>query len=309
MGNERTLKEEIHFQLKQGGVTVKLILANLFVFILLQLFLVYSRLSGLEVYTSVSELLNALFSLHPSPKEFLHYPWGLITSLFAHFQFWHFAMNMLFLYFAGKLFEQHFNGKKLFFLYLVGGIAGGLFELLAHGLFSTFFTSQHVILGASGSVMAVFCAMAAYRPNLQVQLFGIFPIRLIFLAGIFVLLDLVSIGLNDHTAHIAHIGGAILGILSVQAMESRFNLLQIGERSIHFLSSFFKRLFNRKARMNVQYGGQRGSARVKTDEEYIQDARQRQMETDRILEKISKSGYDSLSRKEKEFLFKQSKNG
>jgi membrane associated rhomboid family serine protease len=309
MGIERTLKEEIQFQLKQGGVTMRLIFVNLIVFILLQLFLVYSRLSGLETHASVLDLLNAIFTLHPSPSEFLHYPWGLITSLFAHFQFWHFAMNMLFLYFAGKLFEQHFNGRKLFVLYMLGGIAGGIFELLAHGLFPTFFTGKHVILGASGSVMSVFCAMAAYRPNLQVHLFGVFPIRLIFLAGIFVLLDLVSIGVNDHTAHIAHIGGAVLGVLSVQAMQRQFNVLHAGERFIGFLSSFFRGLLTKKTRMNVQYGGQRASTRVKTDEEYILDARQRQMETDRILEKISKSGYDSLTRKEKEFLFKQSKNG
>jgi membrane associated rhomboid family serine protease len=309
MGTERTLKEEIQFQLKQGGVTVKLIFLNLVVFILLQLFLVYSRLSGLEMYASVSNLLNAIFTLQPSPSEFLHYPWGLITSLFAHFQFWHFAMNMLFLYFVGKLFEQHFNGRKLIVLYILGGMAGGVFELVAHGLFSTFFSSQHVILGASGSIMAIFCAMATYRPNLQVHLFGVFPIRLIFLAGIFVLLDLVSIGVNDHTAHIAHIGGAVLGVISVQAIQRNFNLLNLGERFIVVVTSFFKRLFTRKTPMHVQYGGQRVSARTKTDEEYNLDARQRQMETDRILEKISKSGYDSLSRKEKEFLFKQSKHG
>jgi hypothetical protein len=142
-----------------------------------------------------------------------------------------------------------------------------------------------------------------------VHLFGVFPIRLIFLAGIFVLLDLVSIGVNDHTAHIAHIGGAVLGVISVQAIQRNFNLLNLGERFIVVVTSFFKRLFTRKTPMHVQYGGQRVSARTKTDEEYNLDARQRQMETDRILEKISKSGYDSLSRKEKEFLFKQSKHG
>jgi hypothetical protein len=92
-------------------------------------------------------------------------------------------------------------------------------------------------------------------------------------------------------------------------MQRQFNVLHAGERFIGFLSSFFRGLLTKKTRMNVQYGGQRASTRVKTDEEYILDARQRQMETDRILEKISKSGYDSLTRKEKEFLFKQSKNG
>jgi len=309
MGTERTLKQEIHYQLRQGGVTIKLILVNLLVFVLLQFFLVYSRLSGPENFESVSKFLDAIFSLHPTPSEFFHYPWGLFTSIFSHFQFWHFAMNMLFLYFVGKLFEQHFNGKKLVVLYLFGGIIGGLFELLAHGLFPSFFTGQYVILGASGSIMAIFCAMAGHRPNLSVRLFGVLPVRLILLAGVFVLLDLAAIGFNDHTAHIAHLGGAFCGFLSIVSAHSKNNLLQLGERLIDAVTSVLQRVFSKKPNMKVHYGGQATTKRGKSDEEYLHDARLRQQETDRILEKISKSGYDSLSKREKEFLFNQSKNG
>jgi predicted DNA-binding antitoxin AbrB/MazE fold protein len=163
-------------------------------------------------------------------------------------------------------------------------------------------------VGASGSIMAIFSALAFYRPNLTVNLFGIFPIRLIFLAGIFILSDLISLGLDDKTAHFAHIGGVIIGLLSIKNLHSKTNIVTGFQRFIESIGGFFSGLFKPKSKLTVKKGGAT-NARFKTDEEFIVEAKLRQQKIDAILDKISKSGYESLTKAEKDFLFQQSKNG
>ena len=202
------------------------------------------------------------------------------------------------------MFEQLFDQKRLLYTYLLGGFFGGLFELLAHSIFPALQGSATVVVGASGSIMAIFSAIAFYRPNMTVMLFGLFPVRIIIIAGIFILSDLVSLGTADNTAHFAHIGGVVLGMLSIRSIHSSRNIINraqfVGDR----ISLFFQGIFQRKPKMKVTKGGGRT---VKRDEDYALEAKQRQEKIDKILDKISKSGYDSLSKAEKDFLFQQSK--
>jgi len=213
---------------------------------------------------------------------------------------------MLFLFFAGQLYEQLFEGKKLLNIYILGGIAGGILEIVAHELFPALSNSQSIVVGASGSIMAIFIAAAMYRPNTKIMLFGILPIRIIVLAGIYFIYDLLSLGMPDGTAHFAHIGGGIIGIISVKTMNKPNNILIRFTRFTDKIFTIFKRdFFKKKNTLNVERGG-----RPLTDEEFIARKKENQAKTDAILDKISKSGYEALSSKEKEFLFKQSnKNG
>ena len=303
MQNDRSLLDELKFRYKHGGMHMKLIFINAAVFLLIALTGVTGRLVGPGANIAVSYLLSDIFSLQADFHGLLLKPWGLFTSIFAHFGFLHFLFNMLFLYFSGMMLEQFFGGKRLLYTYLVGGIAGGIFEIIAHEIFPGMAQYPSVIVGASGSIMAIFIALAFYRPNMRVNLFGVLPVKLIILAGLYLLSDILSLGLQDGTAHFAHIGGAIIGILSVQNPHSSRNFLFLTEK-------FFDRIFSgqlfakRKPRMTVTRG-----AAAKTDYDFNAEKKARQEKTDAILDKISRSGYESLTKAEKEFLFNQSKHG
>lgn len=305
MQTERTFIDDLKHQYKHGGMTIRLIFVNVVIFLLIAIGGVIARLSGGTSGVSIAGFLGDVFVLQTDFDAFIRHPWGLFTSMFAHFGFLHLLLNMVFLYFSGRMFEQLFDQKRLLYTYLLGGVLGGIFELIAS--FAPVI-GPHTVVGASGSIMAVFIALAFHRPNMKVNLFGILPVRLIILAIIFFLQDFLSLGENDGTAHFAHLGGAVLGMISVQQLHSPNNIVnraqQLGDWILRLFSSSNR---GQKKRLKVKRGG--ANTRVKTDEEYNMEAKDRQEQIDRILDKISKSGYDSLSKKEKDFLFKQSKNG
>ena len=291
MNNNRNIFQELKQTFLQGKMTHRLIIVNVAVFVLIQIYLAIFRLGGL-----VSEdLPNTLFTLDTSLTGFLYKPWGIITSIFAHFDLFHLFSNMLFLYFSGKFFEQIWSGKQLLITYILGGIFGGIAEIAVQSIFYSTENNGALVIGASGSIMAIFIAVAFHSPQTQLLLFGKFSIRLYFLAIFFLIQDIIGIGTKDTTAHFAHIGGAIFGILSI--VTTKF----IPAKSPNS-KGFFNQLFKSSKKKTV-------APRFKSDEAYNQEKRAHQEKTDSILDKISKGGYESLNQSEKDFLFKQSKNG
>jgi membrane associated rhomboid family serine protease len=291
MNNNRNIFQELKQTFLQGKMTHRLIIINVAVFILIQIYLAIFRLGGL-----VSEdLPNTLFTLDTNLTGFLHKPWGLITSIFAHFDLFHLFSNMLFLYFSGKFFEQIWSRKQLLITYILGGIFGGIAEIAVQSIFYSTENNGALVIGASGSIMAIFIAVAFHSPQTQLLLFGKFSIRLYFLAIFFLIQDIIGIGTKDTTAHFAHIGGALFGILSI--VTKKF----IPAKSPNS-KGFFNQLFKSSKKKTV-------TPRFKSDEAYNQEKRTHQEKTDSILDKISKGGYESLNQSEKDFLFKQSKNG
>jgi membrane associated rhomboid family serine protease len=309
MYGERTFIDDLKYQFRNGSATIRLIIINVALFLVIGIIEVFARLSGPLSEIVVSDGLREVFALHPDVEGFLTHPWGLLTSIFAHFSFWHVAMNMLFLYFSGQLFEQLFDKERMFYTYIVGGLFGGVFEILAHLFFPVMQLQSTVVVGASGSIMAIFTALAFYRPQLKVHLFGILPVPIIVLAAFFILSDLFSLGMADGIAHFAHLGGAILGAFSVQQIYSKNNVITLSISLTNTIISFFKNLFAGGTKLKVKKGGQSRGAGFKTDEDYNLEKKNRQHKIDKILDKIAKSGYDSLTNAEKEFLFDQSKNG
>lgn len=309
MQNNRSFLDEIKFRYNTGGMHVKLIFANILVFLIIHVIEVFGRLIGPESQLFTKDFLTLIFTLDTNLIGFVLKPWGILTSIFAHFDFIHLLFNMVFLYFSGKFFESYFGGKRLLTVYVLGGIAGGILEILAHVLFPTIAANSYVVVGASGSIMAIFIGLAFYRPNLQVMLFGILPVRLFILAIFFLISDFFKLGVNDGTAHFAHIGGALLGIFAVQKVNSSNNYITKIEV---FFSGLLYKWNNRKnkSHLKVKRGGKSNtSARMKTDEEFNLEKKARQEKMDAILDKISKSGYENLSTAEKAFLFDQSKHG
>ncbi|MFM7661800.1 MAG: rhomboid family intramembrane serine protease [Bacteroidota bacterium] len=302
MQAEQNLFESLKNSYRYGGMTIRLIIINASIFLLIQILSVVIRLMMAD-NSMLTVFLDAVFTLNTDLKYFIFMPWGLITSIFAHFTLWHILLNMLFLFFSGRMFEQIFDSKRLLYTYLIGGMAGGVLEIIAHLIFPALQNSHIVIVGASGSIMAIFIALAFYKPNLKVMLFGIFPIRLIFLALFFLLSDLISLGMNDGVAHFAHLGGALFGALSIRNNTNKNNILNLTQRWGDSLIKSINSIFKGSSRQP-----KRSNSRFKTDEEYNIEKKSKQEKIDQILDKISKSGYESLSRQEKDFLFNQSKN-
>jgi predicted Co/Zn/Cd cation transporter (cation efflux family) len=157
--------------------------------------------------------------------------------------------------------------------------------------------------------MALFTAMSIYRPNIEVSFFNIFPLKLIYLALFFIVLDIITLGIKDGTAHFAHLGGAVFGFWSIQKLISSSNVVVFVQLILNKMINFFKNLFSGNRKLKVKKGVKTRSTEFKTDEDYNLEKKRKQEKTDAILDKISKSGYDSLTKTEKDFLFNQSNNG
>ena len=296
-----SLLNDLKQQYSQGGSTIRLIIINTIVFIAIGIVTVIGRLIGVDL----SSLLHTIFALQTEPYEFLTHPWGIITSIFSHFGLFHFIFNMLFLYFAGQLFEMFTTRKRVQSIYLIGGITGGIFELIAHSIFPSFTEGNSIVVGASGAIMALFIACATNSPNQHVNLFGIVPVKIGILALIYFIYDLLSLGISDGTAHFAHIGGAIAGYLAIKKDWFK-NIIESFENILNQLNNqlFHRNFQNSNYNFKIKKGG-----RPLSDEEFNIQKKYNQDKIDAILDKISKSGYESLTKSEKEFLFNQSKNG
>lgn len=299
MQHERTFSEELKHQFNHGGMHIRLIFINLSFFVLIKLLMVFGKLTMNSAFDSI--LYNG-FTLQTDFDKMAWLPLGLITNMFSHIEFLHFALNMLFLYLVGGMFRQFFTDRRLLHVYIVGGLFGGVFELVAHWVFPIFIGQNSYVLGASGAVMALLFAIIVYRPNLQVNLFGIIPVRLFWLGIGYIVIELVQMIGIDKTAHFAHIGGAIVGALSVANLYSSSNIINQTEKWHQQILTIFK---NRKSKTHLK--AEKGGARMKSDEAYNMSRKENQEQIDKILDKISKSGYESLTKAEKEFLFSQGK--
>ncbi|MDR2389301.1 MAG: rhomboid family intramembrane serine protease [Tannerellaceae bacterium] len=263
----------------RGGILTKLIYINVGVFLVIHLWRICFILFNLPEIT-----LLPFLQMPSSPGAFITKPWTVITYMFTHFDFLHILFNMLWLYWFGTIFLQFFNPRQLGGLYLLGGIAGGLLFMAAYNLFPYFrnLADQSALMGASASVMAVVFAVSFYRKDYFVTLLFLGRVKLIYLAcGVFIF-DLLAITSSNAGGHIAHIGGALLGICFASRPKG-FTL-------------------KRKPKMRVSY-----HKRNETDYEYNARQQAANAEIDAILDKLKQSGYAGLSSAEKKKLFDASR--
>lgn len=244
-----------------------------------------------------------LLELPASPAQLLTQPWSVVTYLFMHGGVVHLLFNMLWLYWFGNLFLQCYSIHHLRGLYLLGGLGAALSYLLAYNLLPYFqpMANNSYLLGASGAVLAVVIAVAYRMPDYRVQLFLIGSLRLRYLALITLAFDLLFITSSNGGGHIAHLGGAATGLLWAWALGKGTDLT----RGINSLLNSIGAIFSpkpRKPKIKVTHGGKHASdyeynARKKADDDAI----------NRILDKLKKSGYDSLTTEEKQRLFNASR--
>lgn len=300
--------QDLKNQYKNGSALIKLIFVNVAVFLLVNilhvLFLMFDvnsmlvPLPGGKTLSVVTELLTANADI----SILISKPWSIITYMFLQDGLWHMFFNMLMLYFSGRLFIQYLGEKKLVSVYLLGGLFGFLFYALALN-FLPFFDIQFSrgIMGASAAVSAILIAIASYVPNLVVRLFIIGEVKLKYVALFIVIMDIVSLrqGFNEG-GYISHIGGALFGFLYIQQLKKGNDFASGFSKLLDYLKVFFKP----QKKMKVVY---KKGTKTRNDYEYNAQKKANQAKIDAILDKISKSGYDSLSKEEKAILFEQSK--
>jgi membrane associated rhomboid family serine protease len=236
------------------------------------------------------------------PNKLLLRPWTIITYMFTHTEVGHIFWNMIMLWFGGRMFQDLLGGKRLLGNYLLGGIAGfALFALSQNLMPGLPGGATSGIQGASAAVLSIFVGIAAYRPDMIVNLILIGPVKLMYVAIVFVLLDFVGIGSGDGVAHEAHIGGALYGFVAALQLK-RGNDWSLG--FVNFLEKLWP--FGKQGRSKLRVERSFVGKTPKNDTDYNANKRAKQARVDTILDKISRSGYDSLSKEEKDFLFKAS---
>lgn len=274
----------------------RLIYINVAVFLFLSAISIITYLFNNEAF---SMKVLRLFAVPASLRTLAMKPWTLITYMFTHKDILHILFNMLWLYWFGRIFLEYLDQRKLVVVYILGGISGAIVYVLSFNIFPVFTSliPESVAIGASASVMAVVVAIAAYVPNYPVHLLLIGRVKIIWIAvGIFVLTSFMDFSVNSG-GKLAHMGGALFGYLYIVNLRKGKDPGRTLNRIIDSIASIFKA---RKEKMKVSY------SRKKTDYEYNKAKAERQEKIDRILDKISKGGYDSLTKEEKDLLFSES---
>lgn len=280
-----TTWEKIQFEFNKGNSAIRqIIMINLGAFIFTVFVGVIARLSGFA-----PEELLTYFYIPSNLGKLIIRPWTLLTNIFFHAGFWHLLGNMILLYFIGRILEDFMDFKKIWKIFLYGGISGAMLFVISYNIFPVFneVVGYKKLLGASGGVTAILVATGTFLPRYQIRPFGLFNVELRWVALFFVFRDLYMFPVSENTGGLfAHIGGAIFGLIFILNLQGKITKPNLNQ------TSFF---WDKKR-------DERMRGPIITDKK----PKPNQDEIDAILDKISQSGYDSLSKNEKDVLFKAS---
>ena len=279
--------DDLKFQYKIGGITNKMIYWNVGIF-LLSIPFFYQFKSG------VFDFPNWL-AISSEPTLFLTRPWTLLTYAFFHYGFLHLFFNMMVLNFSSRLFLTFFTQKQYLGLYILSAI----FSALCFVLSFYFLHQTSSMVGASAAIMALLVATTAYQPLMEIRLLLIGNVKLWHITAVLLLLDLLQIQMNNTGGHIAHLSGAFFGYIYIKLLQNGTDLSRIVDSILNLFSNKQSTPF-RKVHVNPKKPAAKRESKI-----VIKDKTQQQL--DEILDKISQSGYDSLTAEEKEFLFKAGK--
>ena len=282
--------QSILYKFKTLNIANKLIVINIAVFLL---FFIASFL-----FNTSSEVLMQWFVLPEEPIEVLKQPWSLLTYSFLHGGFTHILFNMIWLNFFSKFILNLFSEKRFLTVYLLGALYGGLLFVSAYNVFPVFQSKVGYLLGASASVSALMVFAATYSPNISFRFFMV-TIKLWQLAVGLFLLDLFRLGSGTNAGGmLSHVGGAVFGYVYAVQLAKGNDIGLWFEKIVASLVNLFKTKKNtpfRKVHKTPKNTSKKKTTSVKDE---------RQIKIDGILDKIGKSGYESLTKQEKDFLFK-----
>lgn len=290
------LTDEIKMSFLRSEGLFRIMVINVIVFLAIGITKAILFLSGNDSGL-VTNIINYV-AVKSSLNGLLSQPWSLITYMFVHENFLHILFNMLILFWTGKIFCEFLGSRKLISVYIMGGLFGAFLYILSYNLFPAF--SQAVdfskLIGASAGVIAVLVAIATLTPDYTMHLLFFGQVRLKFIAIFLVLLYVISIPDGNAGGNISHLGGAAFGFIYTKSFKAGTDLGRWMEQFFDFILQ----LFNRTRKLKAVHRGPASRGRQV-------DGVPRQEIIDSILDKISRSGYSSLSKEEKEILFKASK--
>jgi len=270
------LKDKLKYSLSVMGQLQKLIVINIIFFIIpliLNTFLWLFELkdiSILDYFVVEADLMSLIFK-----------PWSLITYGFLHGSFSHLFWNMIMLFYFGNILVNYFGDKRLLNVFFNGILFGGIIYIISYNLFPVFTGVSSKMIGSSAGVMAILFYITSYNPNHTIRFFFV-NIKLLYIAVFLLLMDIIQIPVDNSGGHIAHLGGALIGFLMFRSFK--------GIDFVDIYTNLSTRKNNKKIKRNKTFSGSNFD----------------QKKIDSILDKISESGYESLTKEEKNHLFKAS---
>jgi membrane associated rhomboid family serine protease len=281
------LIDKIRYNFKNLDIIQKIILIMIIFFVIPYIVNTFLFLFNFNEFSVIN-----LFDVSPDLIDLLSKPWSLITYGFFHSDLWHLIGNMIIFYLSGSVVLNLFGSERLIKIFILGILYGSLAYLISYNLFPAFNNIKSSMIGSSAGVMAVFIFLASYNPNYSFRILN-FNIKILYIASFLVLLDIIQIPGGNSGGHIAHLGGAFLGYFYHKKMIQ-------GDNYGNWIIDLYNFIFKRKVKFKKRSYSNKTSVSVK-------DAAT-QKKIDLILDKISKSGYDSLTKGEKETLFKAGKS-
>ncbi len=281
------LIDKIRYNFKNLDILQKIILIMIIFFVIPYIVNTFLFLFNFNEFSVIN-----LFDVSPDLIDLLSKPWSLITYGFFHSDLWHLIGNMIIFYLSGSVVLNLFGSERLIKIFILGILYGSLAYLISYNLFPAFNNIKSSMIGSSAGVMAVFIFLASYNPNYSFRILNL-NVKILYIASFLVLIDIIQIPGGNSGGHIAHLGGAFLGYFYHKKMIQ-------GDNYGNWIIDLYNFIFKRKVKFKKRTYSNKTSVSVK-------DAAT-QKKIDLILDKISKSGYDSLTKGEKETLFKAGKS-
>ncbi|MDA3881818.1 MAG: rhomboid family intramembrane serine protease [Bacteroidales bacterium] len=309
--------EHIQQEFKRGNNLTRIIYVNVGVFVFLRILNLLAWMFTGSPSSGVYAVFIDNLQTYLNPSFLLYKPWTMLTYMFTHEGFLHILFNMLWLYWMGRIFIDLLNGKRLLAIYLLGGFAGAVLALLAFNFLPAL--SQYVdqgnaipMLGASGAVMAITVAIGTYVPDYRIRLIFVGETSLKYIVIIAVAIDILFLPDGNAGGRFAHLGGAAFGFLWAYKLKKGTDISKWFMNLLDTIAVRFKP--KKQSNMHVSY---RNKQEKKGKETYVQyeeansfsskkTENYSQAEIDVILDKVAKTGYESLTKREKEILFSSS---
>ena len=290
----RTYTDDIKAEFKKtNNATIQLLLINVAIWGFLSII-------GLLGHFGLGEIagtIKAMFVLPADLEQLLFKPWTLVLYAFSHFGFNHVLFNLISLYWFGRMLQDLIGSNRVLGIYILSGLTGGIAYILFAVVFHII-PSGSGLIGASGSVLGIVVAMATLAPDYKINMLFIGQVAVKWIALVFVFLSVIGLAGGNAGGDMAHLGGALMGFIFIKQLNSGTDL---GRPFVDFIYGI-PSLFKKQTKMKVTH---RSSSKTKTGDKkgvVLQE------EIDRILDKISKSGYPSLTKEEKDKLFRYSNN-
>lgn len=282
--------DDLKLQYKLGGIAMRVIYWNVACFLISLVFYNFS--------IGEFEFPNWL-ALSSDPQVFMFKPWTFLTYAFFHDGFWHLLFNMMVLNFSSTLFLTYFTQKQYLGLYILSAVFAGVVFALSY----YFLNYSASIVGASAAIMAILVATTTYQPLMNIRLLLIGNVKLWHITAVILILDLMQFRLGNMGGHISHLAGAVFGFIFIKLLQNGTDLSIVISRILDFFTNLFRKSPStpfKKVHKNYNKPTQKPMSKIVTKDKT-------QQQIDEILDKISQSGYDCLTKEEKEFLFKAGK--